>query len=94
MKRIKTPKGIYQYSKSTRKDKKLMTTVNGRTIHFGDPSHEHFRDRTGIYKSSDYLDPKRRHLYLSRASKIRDRSDRLTASNPESPNFHAINVLW
>ena len=28
--------GKYVYEKSSRKDKKLMTKVNGKTIHFGD----------------------------------------------------------
>jgi hypothetical protein len=28
--------GNYNYELSTKKDKKLMTVVNGKTIHFGD----------------------------------------------------------
>jgi len=33
--------GKYNYEKSTRKDKKLMTVVNGKTIHFGNSSMQH-----------------------------------------------------
>jgi hypothetical protein len=38
--------GSYTYEKSTRKDKKLMTKVDGKTIHFGNPKYEHFTLKT------------------------------------------------
>ena len=43
--------GKYRYQKSTRPGKKLMTIVKGRTIHFGDSSLQHFKDKTGIWKN-------------------------------------------
>ena len=46
--------GKYNYEKSTRKGKKLMTIVNGKTIHFGDSKMEQYKDKTGIWKSKDH----------------------------------------
>lgn len=86
--------GKYNYEKSTRKDKKLMTVVNGKKIHFGNPDYQHYRDRTGIWKSLDHNDKERRKSYLSRAKGIKDKNGDLTWKNPESPNYHAIRILW
>lgn len=86
--------GKYNYEKSTRKDKKLMTNINGKTIHFGNPNYEHYHDRSGIWKSKDHKDDKRRENYLKRAKGIKDKEGKLTANNPSSANYHAIRILW
>ena len=86
--------GKYDYEKSTRKDKKLMTTVNGKTIHFGNPNYQHFKDKTEIWSKLDHGDPQRRKNYLARAKGIKNKAGQLTWKNPESPNYHAVNILW
>jgi len=86
--------GKYIYEKSTRKDKKLMTIVDGKKVHFGNPSYQHFKDKTGIWKKLDHGDPKRRKNYLSRSSGIKNKQGQLTKDIPSSPNYHAIRILW
>lgn len=86
--------GKYEYEKSTRKGKKLMVRVEGKLIHFGDSSMEHFRDRTGIWKSLDHGDKKRRENYRRRAKGIKNKKGELTYLDPKSPNYHSYNVLW
>jgi hypothetical protein len=86
--------GKYNYEKSTRKDKKLMTVVDGKKVHFGNPSYQHFKDKTGIWKKLDHNDPERRKNYLSRASAIKNKQGQLTKDIPSSPNYHAIRILW
>ena len=46
--------GKYNYEKSTNPKKKLMVVVNGKKIHFGSRDMEHFKDKTGIWKSKDH----------------------------------------
>ena len=92
--------GDHYYSLSTRKNKKLMTTVltpSGKLerVHFGDSRHEHFFDRTGLLPLRlNHGDDQRRRLYLARSKHIRDANGRLTALDPSSPNYHARRVLW
>ena len=87
--------GKYTYSKSSRKDKKLMTVVNGnKVVHFGNPKYEHFRDRTGIWKDLDHGDPDRKERYLKRSKAIKNKKGELTWKDPESPNYHSIRILW
>jgi hypothetical protein len=86
--------GKYNYEKSTRKDKKLMTIVDGKKVHFGNPQYQHFKDKTGIWKSLDHGDPKRRKNYLARSSGIKNKQGQLTKDIPSSPNYHAIRILW
>ena len=86
--------GKYDYEKSTRKDKKLMTIVKGKIIHFGNSSYQHYRDKTGIWSNLDHNDKKRRENYLARAKGIKDKSGNLTYKDPSSPNYHAVNVIW
>ena len=86
--------GSYNYEKSTRKDKKLMVTVNGKKIHFGSRNMQHFKDLTGIWKKLDHLDDKRRKNYLARAKGIKNKKGELTFKNPESANYHAVRILW
>jgi hypothetical protein len=86
--------GRYDYEKSTAKGKKLMVVVKGKTIHFGSTSMEHFKDKTGIWKSKDHGDPKRRANYLARSAGIKDGQGRLTKDDPSSPNWHSRKILW
>ena len=86
--------GSYTYEKSTRKDKKLMTKVDGKTIHFGNPKYEHFKDRTGIWSHLDHKDKKRRENYLTRSGKIKNKQGELTKNDPQSPNWHSRKILW
>ena len=86
--------GKYNYEKSTRKDKKLMTVVNGKTIHFGNSSMQHYKDRTGIWKDKDHLDKKQRDNYLSRSKGIKDKQGNLTYKDPNSANYHSRSILW
>lgn len=87
--------GKYNYSKSTRKNKKLMTVVNGKTIHFGNPLYQHYKDRTGLLpKSMNHGNSDRRSNYLSRSGGIKNKAGKLTKNDPMSPNYHARRVLW
>ena len=86
--------GKFEYKKSTKKGKKLMVMVNGKTIHFGDSNMEHFKDRTGIWKSKDHNDPKRRKSYLQRSGGIKRKDGTLTKDDPTSPNYHSRKILW
>ena len=86
--------GKYTYYKSTSKGKKLMVKVNGKTIHFGAMNYQHYKDKTGFYKSKDHLDKDRRRRYLARASNIKNKFGKLTKSDPNSANYHAIRILW
>jgi hypothetical protein len=87
--------GKYEYFISDKPAKKLYALVEGKKIYFGDTSYEHFKDATGLLpKSQNHLDEKRRKSYLARASKIKDKSGNLTSTNPTSPNYHAIKILW
>ena len=86
--------GKYDYEKSTRKGKKLMVKVGEKTIHFGSAAMEHFKDKTGIWKSKDHLDKDRRKNYLTRSKGIKNKKGELTYNNPESPNYHSRKILW
>ena len=70
---------------STRKNKKYVVAVNGRDVHFGHSQYQDFLD---------HGDPERRRRYLARAKGIRDGKGRLTWTNPESPNYWSVHVLW
>jgi len=86
--------GRYTYQKSTVPGKKLMVVVNGKTINFGDSSMQHYKDKTGIWKSKDHLDTKRRASYLARSGGIKKKDGTLTKNDPSSPNYHSRRVLW
>ena len=94
MVKLKIKNKVYNYEKSSRADKKLSVVVNGRTIHFGQSSMQHFYDKTRIWKSKDHLDKERRKNYRARASGIKNKEGKLTYLDPNSPNFHSYNVLW
>ena len=90
--------GRYNYEKSTNPNKKLMVIVEKdgkkRTIHFGDRKMEHFKDKSGIWKSKDHGDKERRKNYLSRSAGIKNKEGKLTKDDPFSPNYHARKILW
>lgn len=86
--------GKYYYKKSTKPGKKLMTVVDGKPIHFGDSSMEHFKDKTGIWSSKDHNDPKRRKNYLTRAKGIKKKDGSLAWKDQKSANYHAVKILW
>jgi hypothetical protein len=86
--------GRYTYFPSTRPGKKLMTTVKGKTIHFGDSKMEHYKDKTGINKGKDHSDTVRRKSYRSRASGIKNKEGKPTYKDPTSANYHSYHVLW
>lgn len=93
--------GRYNYEKSTNPNKKLMVVVEKdgkkRTIHFGNrkaPANEHFKDKTGIWKSLDHGDTQRRKNYLSRSGGIKNKEGKLTKDDPFSPNYHSRKILW
>lgn len=91
---INTLLGKFDYKKSTRRDKKLMVVVDGKTIHFGQVGYEQYHDKTGIWKHMDHNDQTRRKRYILRATEIKTGDGELTFRNPKSPNAHAIWVLW
>ena len=84
-----------RFERSERKNKKLKVFKNGKWIHFGDNRYEHFLDRTGLLNSElNHYDMTRRHKYLSRALKIKNKKGELTAYDDTSPNYFSVNYLW
>ena len=84
-----------EYQLSERKNKKLKAFVNGRWIHFGDNRYQHFKDITGLLDPSyNHNDLYRRLNYLKRSSKIRDKNGNITMNNINSPNYHAVRIIW
>lgn len=71
-----------------------MTVVDGKKIHFGSTKHEHFKDKTGIWKSKDHGNAGRRENYQKRNMKIKTKDGKLAYKNPKSPAYHAQKVLW
>jgi len=86
--------GRYNYEKSTRPNKKLMVKVGNRTIHFGARSMGHFKDKTGIWKSKDHGDAERRKSFRARMGGVKKKDGSKAVSDPNSPAYHAMRVLW
>lgn len=94
-KKVKIVNHIYTYYLSDKPNKKLMTIVNGKKIYFGATGYQHFRDKTGLLNPElSHYDEARRKRYISRHSKIKDKEGNLVVLNPESPAYHALNILW
>ncbi len=91
---MKVKVGKYTYEKSNIPSKKLMTIVNGKKVHFGARNMEHFKDRTGIFKSKDHGDKKRRASFRARMSGIKLKDGSKAVNNPSSPAYHALRILW
>jgi hypothetical protein len=84
-----------EYRLSKTKGKKLDAFVNNKWIPFGSLNYSHYYDRTKLLNPNmNHLDEERRVNYLKRASKIRDKNNKLTVYNINSPNHHAIRILW
>lgn len=96
--RKETNKGVkvgkYYYTKSTDQKHKLSVIVDGHKINFGDRNMQHYRDKTGIWRSKDHNDPKRRKSYLSRAKGIKKKDGTYAWKDPKSANYHAVRILW
>ena len=90
--------GRFDYTKSTKPEKKLMVIVEKdgkkRTIHFGARLMGHFRDKTGIWKSKDHGDKDRRKSFRARMSGIIRKDGTKAVSDPMSPAYHALRILW
>ena len=88
--------GKYNYELSTAKGKKLMVIgPAGKLIHFGQLGYEHFFDKTGLLpKSLNHNDPERRKSYRSRTAKITNKDGSLTATDPNSANYHSRKIFW
>ena len=87
--------GAYYYNKSNRQTKKLMTQVNGKTIHFGSKSNQHYKDKTGLLPiSQSHNDPVKRQAYIARHSKIVDKNGKKVINDPNSPSYHSKRILW
>ena len=92
--------GKYDYKLSTKKDKKLMTEVNGKTIHFGaivnGKPMEQFKDSTGLglYSKYDHNDKERQKRYLARSKGIKTKDGKLTWNDKESANYYSVKFLW
>tara|TARA_R110001592_G_scaffold32722_1_gene114366 strand:+ start:207 stop:449 length:243 start_codon:yes stop_codon:yes gene_type:complete len=78
---------LYSPIKSNRKHKKYMVMTKKGIIHFGDKRYEQFKDKIGLYKHLDHLDPKRRELYYKR------HGDRNT-KNKETAKYWSHIILW
>ena len=89
--------GKYNYEKSTRKDKKLMTIVDGKRVHFGGNPNtsKHFKDKTGLLdKKLNHGDNKIKKAWYARHSKIKRKDGTLAINNPSSPSYHSAKILW
>lgn len=86
--------GKYNYEKSTRKDKKLMTRVDGQLIHFGDAKAQHYYDKTDIWSQLNHYDTKRRASYRARHSAIKLADGRIAINDPRQPAYHSYRILW
>ncbi len=93
--------GKYDYQKSTKPDKKLMVVIEKdgkkKTVHFGNrkaPANEHFKDRTGLFKTLDHGDSARRKNFRTRMSGIKKKDGSRAVDDPFSPAYHALRILW
>jgi hypothetical protein len=90
--------GRFDYQKSTRPDKKLMVVVEKggkkKTVHFGARSMEHFKDRSGIWKSKDHGDAQRRKNFRSRMGGIKKKDGSRAVDDVFSPAYHSLRILW
>ena len=81
----------YQPVPSTRANKKYMVKVwdpydmKSKTIHFGHPDYEDYRQ---------HQDCERRRHYLTRSAGITRQDGEPTIDDPLSPNFWSRRVLW
>jgi hypothetical protein len=89
--------GSYTYYKSTNPNKKLMTKVNNKTIHFGGNPNtsKHYFDKTGILnKSLNHNDEKIKIAWKKRHSKIKLKDGTFAYKSVDSPSYHSYNIIW
>lgn len=85
----------YEYFKSDKPNKKLMVNVNNKWVHFGAYPYQHFYDETELLDDKyNHYDIDRKYRYLKRSANIKNKEGQLTAYDPESPNYHAMRILW
>ena len=95
IKQIDPTDKIETIKKATAKNKKYKVKFkDGTSLNFGDTRFEQYKDRIGEFKNKNHNDKQRRKNYLTRASKIKDKSNKLTVNNIKSPNFYSTRVLW
>ena len=73
---------LYDIKPSNRKDKQYMVNVNGRLVHFGDPT------------MKEYPGTKRGDNYCTRSAGIKDKAGSKTSQDINSPNFWSRKFLW
>ena len=73
------------FKKSTRKNKKYMIKIDGRTVHFGDKRYQHYKDKIGMYSHLDHGDNERRKRYYDRHGK---------EAVKYSPKYFSHKYLW
>jgi hypothetical protein len=85
-----------KFEKSKSKNKKYsVISPSGKTINFGDLRYQQFKDTAlGLYKNLDHGDKKRQKNYCKRSAGIRDKNNKLTKNNKESPNHYSMRYLW
>jgi hypothetical protein len=84
-----------RYYISEKPNKKLKVKVNDKWVHFGSTLYENYYDKTKLLDNNyNHLDEDRRRRYLTRATKIKDKEGNLTVNDINSPNYHAIRILW
>lgn len=83
----KTIDGIkISYEKSTRNDKKFMTTTpDGKTVHFGAKGYQDF---------TEHKDPERRKAYRKRHEGIKLKDGTRAIDKKFSPAWLSYNILW
>ncbi|MBC8398845.1 MAG: hypothetical protein H8E16_17315 [Flavobacteriales bacterium] len=94
---MKVKIGKYEYEKSSKKDKKLQTTVNKKIIHFGGnpETAKHFNDKTGLLKKSlNHNDPKIKKAWYARHGKVTNKEGKLVINDATSPSYHSAKILW
>ena len=87
-----------EITKSTRKNKKYMVVVNGKTYHFGDSRFAQYKDRTPLklYSHLDHNDKKRQRNYFKRHSGVATRREAIEKEmkNGISPKLLSHIYLW
>ena len=80
----------YDIVVSTRPDKKYMTVVDGKRIHFGARGMAQYKDQLGYYAKDDHEDEDRRDAYRARHGAIPGKPHLVEGT----PAFFSWNLLW
>ena len=87
-----------EITKSTRKNKKYMAVIDGKTYHFGDARYEQYKDRTALklYSHLDHGDKKRQRNYFMRHSGVPTRREAIEKEMAKgmSPKLLSHIYLW